>query len=109
MLRSLYDWTLSLAAHPRALWALAIVAFVESSFFPIPPDVLMIPMIIAAPRRSPKPTRYAVTAPTTAAPAVHRDSGSRVRASTHTANRPVLRPARARCRAMTGASAFPAR
>ncbi|MCA2013915.1 DedA family protein [Cereibacter sphaeroides] len=52
MLRSLYDWTLSLAAHPRALWALAIVAFVESSFFPIPPDVLMIPMIIAAPRRA---------------------------------------------------------
>ena len=52
MLRSLYDWTLSLAAHPRALWALAFVAFVESSFFPIPPDALMIPMIIAAPRRA---------------------------------------------------------
>ena len=52
MLRRLYDWTLSLAQSPYALWALAIVAFVESSFFPIPPDILMIPMIIAAPRRA---------------------------------------------------------
>ena len=52
MLRSLYDWTLSLASHPRALWALAFVAFLESSVFPIPPDALMIPMIIALPRRA---------------------------------------------------------
>lgn len=52
MLRSLYDWTMSLAAHPRALWALAMIAFIESSVFPIPPDALMIPMIIAAPRRA---------------------------------------------------------
>ena len=52
MLRSLYDWTMSLAAHPRALWALAIIAFIESSVFPVPPDALMIPMIIAAPRRA---------------------------------------------------------
>ena len=52
MLRRLYDWTLSLSAHPNALWALAVVAFLESSVFPIPPDVLMIPMILAAPRRA---------------------------------------------------------
>ena len=52
MLRRLYNWTMSLAAHPRALWALAFVAFIESSVFPIPPDALMIPMIIAAPRRA---------------------------------------------------------
>jgi len=52
MIRSLYDWTLALAQHPRALWALALVAFVESSVFPIPPDILMIPMIVAAPRRA---------------------------------------------------------
>ncbi|WP_037315660.1 YqaA family protein [Ruegeria halocynthiae] len=52
MLRSLYDWTIRLAEHPRALWALAVVAFVESSFFPIPPDVLMIPMILARPSRA---------------------------------------------------------
>lgn len=43
---------MSLATSPYALWALAAVAFVESSFFPIPPDVIMIPMIIAAPRRA---------------------------------------------------------
>lgn len=52
MLRALYDWTVRLAAHPRALWALAVVSFIESSVFPIPPDVLMIPMIIAAPHRA---------------------------------------------------------
>lgn len=52
MLRALYDWTLSLAAHPRALWALAFVAFIEASVFPIPPDVLMVAMIIAAPHRA---------------------------------------------------------
>ncbi|MBM7067351.1 YqaA family protein [Actibacterium sp. 188UL27-1] len=52
MLRRLYDWTLSLAAGPYALVALAIVSFIESSIFPIPPDVLMIPMILAAPRKA---------------------------------------------------------
>jgi len=52
MIRRLYDWTLSLSAHPRALWALAAVSFVESSFFPIPPDIIMIPMILAQPRKA---------------------------------------------------------
>lgn len=52
MIRRLYDWTLAWAAHPRALWVLAVVAFVESSVFPIPPDILLIPMILAAPRRA---------------------------------------------------------
>lgn len=52
MLRRLYDWTLSWAAHPHALWVLAVVSFVESSVFPIPPDILLIPMVIAAPSRA---------------------------------------------------------
>lgn len=52
MIRRLYDWTIALASHPYAIWWLAVVSFVESSVFPIPPDVLMIPMIIAAPRRA---------------------------------------------------------
>jgi membrane protein YqaA with SNARE-associated domain len=39
---------MSLSAHPHALWALAAVSFVESSVFPIPPDVLLIPMVLAA-------------------------------------------------------------
>ncbi|NPD21382.1 YqaA family protein [Alterinioella nitratireducens] len=52
MIRRLYDWTLGLAEHRYALVALAIVAFLESSVFPIPPDLLLIPMIIAAPRRA---------------------------------------------------------
>ncbi|MCF6445435.1 YqaA family protein [Nereida sp. MMG025] len=52
MIRRLYDWTLSMADHPRALWVLAFVSFIESSVFPIPPDILMIPMILAAPSRA---------------------------------------------------------
>ncbi|MBC7132914.1 MAG: DedA family protein [Roseovarius sp.] len=52
MLRALYDRTIRLAEHPRALWALAAVAFAESSVFPIPPDVVMIPMILARPSRA---------------------------------------------------------
>ena len=52
MLHSLYTWTSSLARHPNALIALAVIAFVESSVFPIPPDVLMIAMIVAQPSRA---------------------------------------------------------
>ncbi|WP_029058633.1 YqaA family protein [Stappia stellulata] len=47
MLRRLYDWTMSLASGPRAPFALGAVSFAESSFFPIPPDILLIPMVIA--------------------------------------------------------------
>lgn len=47
MLRRLYDWTMSLAAGRSAPYALAAVSFAESSIFPIPPDVLLIPMVIA--------------------------------------------------------------
>jgi len=47
VLRRLYDWTISLASTRYAVWAMAAVSFVESSFFPIPPDVLLIPLIIA--------------------------------------------------------------
>ncbi|NIZ10323.1 YqaA family protein [Pseudooceanicola sp. HF7] len=52
MLKNLYHKTVRMADSPYALWALAVVAFIESSFFPIPPDLLMIPMIIAAPSRA---------------------------------------------------------
>jgi membrane protein YqaA with SNARE-associated domain len=52
MIRALYDWTIGLAQSKHAIWALAFVAFIESSVFPIPPDILMIPMIMAAPRRA---------------------------------------------------------
>ena len=52
MIQRLYNWTLSMAEHPHALWVLALVSFMESSIFPIPPDILMIPMILAAPSRA---------------------------------------------------------
>lgn len=47
MFRKLYDWTLRLAAHRHADRSLAIVSFCESSFFPIPPDVMVVPMVLA--------------------------------------------------------------
>ena len=47
MLRRLYDWTMSLAGRRHALSALGLVAFIESSIFPIPPDVLILPMVLA--------------------------------------------------------------
>lgn len=51
MLRKLYDWTMGLAAHPQARWGLAGVSFAESSFFPIPPDIILIPMVLAERRK----------------------------------------------------------
>ena len=48
MLKSTYDWVMGLAARKDAIWVLAAVAFIESSVFPIPPDVLLIPMVLAA-------------------------------------------------------------
>lgn len=52
MFRSLYNWILSLSARPSAPWALAAVSFSESSFFPIPPDVMLLPMALARPERA---------------------------------------------------------
>ncbi|MBB6254092.1 YqaA family protein [Nitrospirillum iridis] len=52
MLQRLYDWTIRLAGHRHAVWALAGVSFIESSVFPIPPDLLLIPLILADRRRA---------------------------------------------------------
>ena len=52
MLRRLYNWTMSLADHPRAVPAMATVSFVESSVFPIPADVMFIPMVLKRPDRA---------------------------------------------------------
>jgi len=52
MLRRLYDWTMAIAGSRHAMLGLAFVAFVESSVFPIPPDVLLIPMVLAARERA---------------------------------------------------------
>lgn len=52
MLRPFYDWTLRVAGDRRADWWLALVAFVESSVFPIPPDVMIVPMVLADRRRA---------------------------------------------------------
>jgi membrane protein YqaA with SNARE-associated domain len=59
MLRTLYDWTLSLAARKSAEWWLAFIAFVESSVFLVPADVLYLPMALSRPDRA---YRYALIA-----------------------------------------------
>ena len=50
--RATYRWILGHAAGPHAWWALAAVAFAESSFFPLPPDVMLVPMVLADRRRA---------------------------------------------------------
>jgi membrane protein YqaA with SNARE-associated domain len=57
MVRRLYEWVLHWAATPYGAWALLLLAFAESSFFPLPPDVLLIAMCVARPNRS---FRYAL-------------------------------------------------
>lgn len=59
MIKNLYDWTLSLAARKSAEVWLAVVAFIESSFFLVPADIIYFPMALAAPRRA---YRYALVA-----------------------------------------------
>lgn len=52
MLRRFYDRILALSASPNAAWWLAAIAFAEASFFPVPPDMLLIPMALARPQRA---------------------------------------------------------
>ncbi|MEC8246526.1 MAG: DedA family protein, partial [Pseudomonadota bacterium] len=52
MLRPLYDAVLRLSAHRRAGWVLGAVSFTESSVFPVPPDLLLVPMIFSARARA---------------------------------------------------------
>lgn len=52
MLRRMYDWCVAAAYKPFATWIMGVVSFVESSFFPVPPDVMLIPMSLARPDRA---------------------------------------------------------
>jgi membrane protein YqaA with SNARE-associated domain len=52
MLRRLYDWCIAAAHKPYALWVMGFISFIESSFFPIPPDAMLIPMSIARPEKA---------------------------------------------------------
>lgn len=52
MLRRMYDWCIRAADKPYALWILGFVSFAESSFFPVPPDAMLIPMAMAQPKRA---------------------------------------------------------
>jgi membrane protein YqaA with SNARE-associated domain len=51
MLRQLYDWMIDQAGRPHAIWVMGVMSFAESSFFPVPPDVLLVPMMLADRRR----------------------------------------------------------
>jgi membrane protein YqaA with SNARE-associated domain len=57
MLRRLYDWCIDAAGRPHAIWVMGGVSFAESSFFPVPPDIMLIPMALSRPDRA---WRYAV-------------------------------------------------
>lgn len=52
MLRRFYDWCIAAAGKPHATWSMGAISFAESSFFPVPPDVMLIPMSIARPDRA---------------------------------------------------------
>jgi membrane protein YqaA with SNARE-associated domain len=52
MLRKLYDWCIAAAHKPYANWLMGLVSFVESSFFPVPPDAMLIPMALARPEKA---------------------------------------------------------
>ena len=52
MIKNLYDKTMALAGHPQAIFLLGAVSFIEASFFPIPPDVMLIPMVLMNPSRA---------------------------------------------------------
>ena len=52
MLKRIYDWCIAAADKPYALWLMGAVSFAESSFFPIPPDVMLIPMSLARPQKA---------------------------------------------------------
>jgi membrane protein YqaA with SNARE-associated domain len=52
MLRRLYDWCVDSSGKPHAAWVLGAVSFAESSFFPVPPDIMLIPMSLARPERA---------------------------------------------------------
>jgi membrane protein YqaA with SNARE-associated domain len=52
LLRRLYDWCIDAAHKPHAMWTMGAIAFAESSFFPVPPDVMLIPMALAYPQRA---------------------------------------------------------
>jgi membrane protein YqaA with SNARE-associated domain len=52
MLKRIYEWCIDAAHKPYALWIMGAVAFAESSFFPVPPDVMLIPMSLARPQRA---------------------------------------------------------
>jgi membrane protein YqaA with SNARE-associated domain len=51
-LRRLYDWCIEAAHKPHAMWTMGAIAFAESSVFPVPPDVMLIPMSLARPQRA---------------------------------------------------------
>ena len=52
MLRRLYNWCIAAAGKPHASWIMGTVSFVESSFFPVPPDVMLVPLALARPDRA---------------------------------------------------------
>ncbi len=62
IVRGTYDWSMKIAAKSNAVWALVCISFIESSFFPIPPDVFLIPLVLAQRERAFKLAFYCTIA-----------------------------------------------
>ena len=90
MLRKLYDWTLAKAAHPHAEWWLALFAFVEASFFPIPPHPLLGLMCLAEPKKAIRFAAIATVASVARRPARLRDRLGPLRHRRHRSCSPLL-------------------
>ena len=52
LLRRLYDWCIDAAHKPHAVWIMGAVSFAESSFFPVPPDIMLVPLALARPEKA---------------------------------------------------------
>ena len=90
LLRRLYDWCVEAAHKPRALWTMSGVAFAESSFFPVPPDVMLIPMALARPDRAYVMAAWCTIASVAGAPSTQGPKASRIACSTARASKTPL-------------------
>ena len=62
IIKGMYDWAMAISAKSNAVWALVIISFIESSFFPIPPDIFLIPLILAQREKAFRLALYCTTA-----------------------------------------------
>lgn len=62
IIKGMYDWAMTICAKRNAVWALVVISFIESSFFPIPPDIFLIPLVLAQRQKAFRLALYCTTA-----------------------------------------------